>query len=205
MKAFVRHTGIAAPLIRENVDTDLIMPLNRRRSGLSGGQMVFDSIRYLSDGSTNPDFILNQDPYHIASILLTGRNFGTGSSRESAVTGLMDFGFQCVIAPSFGEIFYSNCFGNGMLPIILSEDIIMALTELTKLSPSTEFTIDLELSRISHPGLSESIGFQVDSRLRRKLLLGLDDIDEILSYRENEMDFQRTDEIARPWIYHWQT
>jgi 3-isopropylmalate/(R)-2-methylmalate dehydratase small subunit len=204
MKAFVRHSGIAAPFVRENIDTDLITPLNRQGSGLSGGDIIFESIRYRADGSENPDFILNQEPYRNASILLTGKNFGTGSSRESAVTGMMAFGFQCVIAPSFGAIFYNNCFANGMLPIVLEEHIVKELDKVSSTAPFTRIDIDLEENTIIHPLMSAPIVFHTDSRMRRKLLLGLDDIDEIMSHSPDETAFQENDRIIRPWIYNWQ-
>ncbi|MDO9519400.1 MAG: 3-isopropylmalate dehydratase small subunit [Pseudohongiella sp.] len=204
MKAFVRHSGIVAPFVRENIDTDLITPLNRQGSGLSGGDIIFDSIRYLSDGSENPDFILNQEPYRNASILLTGKNFGTGSSRESAVTGMMAFGFKCVIAPSFGAIFYNNCFANGMLPIVLEEHVIAYMEKIVSIKPASMMDVDLEKNTISHPLMSDPIVFNTDSRMRNKLLLGLDDIDEIMSHSHDETTFQNNDRAIRPWVYDWQ-
>lgn len=204
MKSFIRHSGIAVPFIRENVDTDLITPLNRQGSGLSGGEIIFESIRYRADGSENPDFILNQEPYRNASIMLTGKNFGTGSSRESAVTGMMAFGFQCVIAPSFGEIFHNNCFANGMLPIVLEELVIAQLERVAKQDPTVKMDIDLEENTVVHPALSAPIVFSIDDRMRRKLLLGLDDIDEIMANSAKETAFQESDKVVRPWIYHWQ-
>lgn len=204
MRAFTTHTGIAAPLLRPNIDTDLIIPLNRgvRGAELTPGQMVFESIRYLPDGSENPDFILNQIPYRRASILLTGENFGTGSSRESAVTGLMAFGLSVVIAPSFGQIFYNNCFGNGLMPVVLNPEQIAQLAEQVASNPLVEITVDLERMEIRHPELP-IISFSVDVRLRNKMLAGLDDIDEILEHTENTAQFESADRLQRPWIYDW--
>ncbi len=205
MKAYISHTGIAAPFLRPNVDTDLIMPMNRQGSSakLSPGELCFESIRYRADGSENPDFVLNQQPYRRASILLAGENFGTGNSRETAVTGLMAFGFQSIIAPSFGEIFYNNCFGNGMLPVILEASQIQQIADQVLLNPEIELTVDLESNTVRYPDL-EAIAFSVDARLRNKMLLGLEDLDEILSHGGDTADFQEEDRKNRPWIYDWQ-
>ena len=204
MKAFVRHTGIAAPFLRPNVDTDLIIPLNRReRSAEMGpGEFIFESIRYHADGTENPDFILNQIPYRQATILLSGENFGTGSSRESAVTGLMAFGFTAVIAPSFGGIFYNNCFGNGLMPVILDAERIAQLAEQVERNPLTPITVDLETSTVKHPALA-AMAFTLDGRLRNKMLLGLEDLDEILQHQDKTAAFQSLDSSRRPWIYDW--
>ncbi len=204
MRAFTTHTGIAAPLLRPNIDTDVIIPLNRGARGaeLTPGQLVFDSIRYLPDGSENPEFILNQIPFRRASILLTGENFGTGSSRESAVTSLMAFGFSAVIAPSFGQIFYNNCFGNGLMPVVLNPDQIAQLAEQVSINPLAEITVDLEKMEIRHPQLA-TISFSVEVRLRNKMLAGLDDIDEILEHTADTAQFESTDRTQRPWIYDW--
>lgn len=203
-RAFVSHTGIAVPFLRPNVDTDLIMPLNRQgaRARLSSGEIVFESIRYLSDGSENPEFILNQEPYRRASILLAGPNFGTGSSRESAVTGLMAFGFRAVVAPSFGEIFYGNCFANGMLPVTLEVAVIERIVRQVETAPEVEMTVDLERNVVERPGM-EAIAFRVDARLRNKMLLGLNDLDEILMHTATATAFRETDRERRPWIYDW--
>lgn len=205
MKAYLSHTGIAAPFLRPNVDTDLIMPMNRQgaSANLSPGELCFESIRYRADGSENPDFILNQQPYRRASILLAGANFGTGSSRETAVTGLMAFGFQSIIAPSFGEIFYNNCFGNGMLPVILEASQIQQIADQVLLNPEVEMTVDLEAKIIQRPGM-EAMAFSLDARLRNKMLMGLEDLDEILLHSDETAAFQEADRKNRPWIYDWQ-
>lgn len=205
MKAFTRHAGIAAPFLRPNVDTDVITPLNRpdRANKLGPGEIVFESIRYQSDGAENPDFILNQEPFRRASILLAGENFGTGSLRESAVTGLMAFGFAAIIAPSYGGIFYNNCFGNGLMPVILSAEKIKQLVHQVSLNPHTAISVDLETSVVTHAALPE-MQFAVDSRLRNKMLLGLEDLDEILQHQDETAVFQAKDIISRPWVYDWQ-
>ena len=202
--SFVSHTGIAAPFLRPNVDTDLIMPLNRRgaRANLSPGQICFESIRYFADGSENPDFILNQQPYRDASILLAGDNFGTGSSRESAVTGLMAFGFRSIIASGFGEIFHNNCFANGMLPVILDAEVIQGIADQVRLNPEVEMTVDLKENQIRRPGL-DAVSFSIGSRLRNKMLLGLRDLDEILLHSDDTDAFEKEDRRNRPWIYEW--
>ena len=205
MKAFTKHTGIAVPFLRPNIDTDLIIPLNRRaRSAeMSQGEIIFESIRYQSDGSENPDFILNQLPFRQATILLAGENFGTGSSRESAVTGLMAFGFAVVIAPSFGGIFYNNCFGNGLMPVIMSAEQISLLAEQVQRNPLQLITVDLETNSVSHPNL-ETITFTLDERLRNKMLMGLEDLDEILLHMNKTTAYQTLDKASRPWIYDWE-
>jgi 3-isopropylmalate/(R)-2-methylmalate dehydratase small subunit len=204
MQAFVSHTGIAAPFLRPNVDTDLITPLNRpaARARLSAGEIVFESIRYLADGSENPAFILNQEPYRRASILLAGPNFGTGSSRESAVTGLMAFGFRAILAPSFGTIFYGNCFANGMLPVMLDQAMVERFTAAVEADPTLEMTVDLQRNVVEHPRL-ETVAFAVDERLRNKMLLGLNDLDEILQHTSTASAFREADRALRPWIYDW--
>lgn len=205
MKVFTRHAGIAAPFLRPNVDTDVITPLNRpdRANVLGPGEIVFESIRYLPDGSENPDFILNQEPFRRATILLAGENFGTGSSRESAVTGLMAFGFEAIIAPSYGGIFYNNCFGNGLMPVILSAEEIELLAHRVSLNRHTTISVDLEKSVVIHAALPE-MPFEVDSRLRNKVLLGLEDLDEILQHQDETAAFQAKDATTRPWVYDWQ-
>ena len=205
--SFISHTGIAAPFLRPNVDTDIIMPLNGRlalmgRESLSEGERCFEPIRYLADGSENPAFILNQEPYRTASILLAGDNFGTGSSRESAATGLRDFGFRSIIAPSFGEIFYNNCFANGVLPVVLDAEVIQHMADQVARNPEVETTVDLEENHIRRPGLA-TVPFSLDARLRNKLLLGLRDLDEILRYRGEAAVFLEGDQVRRPWVYNW--
>ena len=145
---------------------------------------------------------MNRQPYREASILLAGDNFGTGSSRESAVTGLMAFGFRSIVAPSFGEIFYTNCFANGMLPVTLGAEVIEEIADQVMLDPEVEMTVDLEKNQIQRPGL-DAVSFSIDSRLRNKMLLGLRDLDEILLHRNDTNAFENEDRRNRPWIYEW--
>ena len=135
-------------------------------------------------------------------ILLAGDNFGTGSSRESAATGLRDFGFRSIIAPSFGEIFYNNCFANGVLPVVLDAEVIQHMADQVARNPEVETTVDLEESHIRRPGLA-TVSFSLDARLRNKLLLGLRDLDEILRYRGEADVFLEGDQVRRPWVYNW--
>jgi 3-isopropylmalate/(R)-2-methylmalate dehydratase small subunit len=177
MQPLKQHQGIVAPLDRANVDTDQIIPkqfLKRiERSGF--GQFLFYDWRFDHQGKENPQFVLNQAPYRAASILLTQDNFGCGSSREHAPWALLDFGFRVIIAPSFADIFYNNCFKNGILPIKLPKDQVDHLFQLTQKHANYQLTIDLEQQRIVDAyGLS--LSFDVDEYRRTCLLEGLDDI-----------------------------
>ena len=177
MEAFTQLTAIAAPLNIANVDTDKIIPARFlktiKRSGL--GVHLFDSLRYLPDGTENPGFVLNQPKYRKAEILVAGENFGCGSSREHAPWALLDFGLRCVIAPSFADIFFNNCFKNGILPIALPAEICAQLMEDAALGTNARLTIDLAAQTITRPDGS-SISFDVDPFRKHCLLNGLDDI-----------------------------
>ena len=177
MEAFRKLTGIIAPLDRVNVDTDQIIPkqfLKRiEKSGFEDA--LFYDWRTLPDGSPDPDFVLNKEPYNEASILVTGRNFGSGSSREHAPWALKDFGFRAIIAPSFADIFRNNCFQNGLLPIELPEDAVSQLIARAQKYPGYSLTIDLEKNEISDDEVF-LMKFEVDDFRRYCLLNGLDDI-----------------------------
>jgi len=177
MKAFTELTGIAAPMDLINIDTDMIIPKQFlktiQRSGL--GKNLFDEMRYNDDGSEKTDFVLNQEPYRHASILIAGDNFGCGSSREHAPWALEDFGIRCVIAPSFADIFHNNCFKNGILPIRLPEETVKALMEKADRGQNAMFTVDLERQVVVDPD-GEEISFEVDPFRKNCLLNGLDDI-----------------------------
>jgi len=182
MEKFTQLTAIAAPLNMINVDTDMIIPKQFlktiQREGL--GKNLFDEMRYTMQGAEIPDFVLNRPPYRQAKILIGGDNFGCGSSREHAVWALLDFGIRCVIAPSFADIFFNNCFKNGILPIILPQaeiDKLLALAESgeTNNEAQAQFTIDLEAQTISCPS-GDKISFEVDAFRKQCLLDGLDDI-----------------------------
>ncbi len=192
MEPFVRHTGRVAFLDRANVDTDQIIPKQflKRVERTGFGQFLFFDWRYLDDGSPNPQFELNRPEYAGASILVTRRNFGCGSSREHAPWALADYGFRAILAPSFADIFFNNCFKNGLLPIVLSEEVVEDLFARGKEHTPYELTVDLETCTITDRfGLS--IPFQVDSFRRQCLLEGLDDIALTLRHEEKITAYER--------------
>lgn len=184
MKAFTQHTGLVAALDRANVDTDQIIPKQflKRIERTGFGEFLFYDWRYLEDGKQpNPQFELNQPRFRGASVLLARRNFGSGSSREHAVWALDDYGFRVVLAPSFADIFYSNCFKNGMLPISLSEEQIEELFQRVAQQEGYQLTVDLEKCQVRDSnGLSYS--FEVEGSRRHNLLHGLDDIGLTLQF-----------------------
>ena len=177
MDKFTLLTATAAPLNVANVDTDMIIPARFlktiKRTGL--GKSLFANIRYNEDGSEKPDFILNQPKYRQAEIIVAGDNFGCGSSREHAPWALLDFGIRCVIAPSFADIFFNNCFKNGILPIALPEEVVAKLMDDATLGTNARLTIDLENQVVVRPN-GEKVPFEVDPFRRHCLLNGLDDI-----------------------------
>ena len=178
MEPFVTHTGVAVPLDRVNVDTDQIIPKQflKRIERTGFGQFLFFDWRFLEDGGPNPEFVLNQPAYAGASILIAGRNFGSGSSREHAPWALLDYGFRCVIAPSFADIFYNNCFQNGILPVSLSEPAVARLIAKAADNPGYKITVDLDAKRVSDEDEDVAESFEIDSFRRHSLLNGLDDI-----------------------------
>jgi 3-isopropylmalate/(R)-2-methylmalate dehydratase small subunit len=182
MEKFRTVKSIACPLDMPNVDTDQIIPKNflKRVERTGFGQFLFNDWRYNDDGSENPNFVLNFPEYRNARILLARDNFGCGSSREHAPWALLDYGFQVIIAPSFADIFYNNCFQNGILPIVLSAAEVEQLFQVVKANPKTELTVDLEKKTISFDG--KSIAFDLAEPLRQKLLKGLDDIGWTLQF-----------------------
>jgi 3-isopropylmalate/(R)-2-methylmalate dehydratase small subunit len=196
MKPFIQHTGKVAPLPFSNVDTDQIIPKQflKRIERTGFGQFLFYDWRYKEDGSLNEEFILNSNLYQSASILIARDNFGCGSSREHAPWALLDYGFRAVIAPSFADIFYSNCFKNGLLPIVLNQDEIQSLLTHS-LQGEYELTIDLQEQIISDQH-GRTFKFNTDSYRRSLLLQGLDDIgvtekfeDEISAYEKTRVVF----------------
>ena len=178
MEPFVSHKGTVMPINRVNVDTDQIIPkqfLKRiERSGF--GQFLFNDWRYLEDGSPNPDFILNKPGYEGASVLVGGRNFGCGSSREHAPWAIQDYGFHCVISSSFADIFFNNCFQNGVLPVVLPEDIVNQILEKAENDPGFKLTVDLESKRVWDEDEEIVAEFDIEDFRRYLLLNGLDDI-----------------------------
>ena len=203
MQPFTTITGIAAPLLWANIDTDMIIPVQRLvGSGRDGlGRHGFERFRTLPDGSDNPDFPLNREPFRGAPILLAGENFGCGSSREGAVWTLMGMGIRCVIAPGFGDIFHNNCFQNGLLPVRLPIEIIRRIAEAMEESPgNARVTVDLEKQAVVTPW-GEAVPFAVDARKREALLSGLDEIAQTLQRAEAIAAWQARDRAARAWAW----
>jgi 3-isopropylmalate/(R)-2-methylmalate dehydratase small subunit len=192
MDAFVRHTGTVAPLDRVNVDTDQIIPkqfLKRiERSGF--GQFLFFDWRFRDDGTPNPEFELNRPGYEGASILVAGRNFGCGSSREHAPWALQDYGFRAIIAPSFADIFFNNCFKNGVLPVVLPEATVNEILSRAKERPGYTLTVDLEKQSVEDEE-GELARFEVDAFRRECLLKGLDDIGLTLQHEADIDAYER--------------
>ncbi|MCG0238586.1 MAG: 3-isopropylmalate dehydratase small subunit [Firmicutes bacterium] len=184
-RGFVRHTGLVVPLDRVNVDTDQIMPKQflKRIERTGFGQFLFWDWRYLPDGSPNPEFELNQPRYQGASILVTGKNFGCGSSREHAPWGLADYGFRVIIAPSFADIFYNNCFKNFLLPVTLSEVEVQRLLDRAREIEGYRLTVDLEAQTVTD-AYGFHATFAIDPFRRYCLLNGLDDIGLTLQHEE---------------------
>ena len=199
MEKFTALTGIAAPLDIINVDTDMIIPKQFlktiQRSGL--GKNLFDEMRYTPDGEEIADFVLNQPAYRAAEILIAGDNFGCGSSREHAPWALLDFGIRCIIAPSFADIFYNNCFKNGILPIVLPQEDVDKLMDDAKRGANAIISIDLENQTINGPD-GGTIAFEVDAFRKTCLLEGLDDIGLTLQKGE-AIDTYEAELDAQPW------
>ena len=192
MDPFVKVTGVVAPLDRVNIDTDQIIPaifLKRiERSGFE--DCLFFSWRFNEDGSAKSDFVLNQPEYRNASVLVAGHNFGCGSSREHAPWALRDYGIRCVIAPSFADIFYNNCFKNGVLPLRMSEEDVRAIMDKATSKPGVNLTVDLEGQRVWDEDEDISIPFDIDAARRHNLLNGLDDIGLTLQFEDKIADYE---------------
>jgi 3-isopropylmalate/(R)-2-methylmalate dehydratase small subunit len=202
MEKFTRVTGTAAPLMRPNVDTDVIIPIDDCVSvpRAEQGRCAFRAWRYLADGSDNPDFVLNREPFRAAVILLAGVNFGCGSSREPAVWALMGLGIRAIVAPSFGDIFYNNCFQNGVLPIMLPDETVHSIAAEVEASPATPMTVDLE-NRVITNTRGFQVPFAIDEARRTALLEGLDEIGLTLKRDAIIAQWQNRDRIERPWVY----
>jgi 3-isopropylmalate/(R)-2-methylmalate dehydratase small subunit len=201
MTPFKTLTGVAAPLPMTNVDTDMIIPKQYLktidRTGLGRG--LFDEMRFREDGSEEPGFVLNRPAYRDAEVLVAGENFGCGSSREHAPWALLDFGIRCVIAPSFADIFFNNCFKNGILPIALPQEEVDRIMQDAERGSNARITVDLETQAVT---LSDgtAIPFEVDPHRRRCLLEGLDDIALTLEQGPAIEAFEAAAAQSRPWV-----
>ncbi|MDP6402307.1 MAG: 3-isopropylmalate dehydratase small subunit [SAR202 cluster bacterium] len=199
MEPFVRHTGVVAPLDRVNVDTDQIIPKQflKRIERTGFGQYLFFDWRFNEDGSANPDFVLNKPGYRDASVLVAGRNFGSGSSREHAPWALQDYGIRAVIAPSFADIFQKNCFENGIVPVILPEEQVNQIINNAEATPGYRLTVDLErclLTDTEQEGINVSFNVHNDPDTndfrRTQLLNGLDEIDLVMEREDDIAEFE---------------
>lgn len=212
MKAFTQLTALVAPLDRANVDTDAIIPKqflkSIKRSGF--GPNAFDEWRYLDHGEPgmdnskrplNPDFSLNQARYQGAQILLTRKNFGCGSSREHAPWALDDYGFRAVIAPSFADIFFNNCYKNGLLPIVLSEEQVEQLFQEVAAEEGYQLAIDLEQQSLTTPS-GEVFHFDITEHRKHCLLNGLDEIGLTLQHADEIKAFEAQRQASQPWLFH---
>ncbi len=201
MEKFTTLTGIAAPMPLVNIDTDMIIPKQFlktiARTGL--GKNLFDEMRYTQDGKEIPDFVLNQPAYRKAQIIIAGDNFGCGSSREHAPWALLDFGIRCVVATSFADIFYNNCFKNGILPVVLPQDQVDALMEDARKGANARQTVDLEAQTITTSD-GRSFGFEVDPFRKHCLLNGLDDIGLTLEKAAAIDSYESKAGALRPWV-----
>ncbi len=201
MDKFTKITGVAAPMPLVNIDTDMIIPKQFlktiQRSGL--GKNLFDEMRYDANGVENPDFVLNQPAYRNAEIIVAGDNFGCGSSREHAPWALLDFGIRCVISTSFADIFYNNCFKNGILPITLPQEVVDVLMEDATRGANARVTVDLEREVVTTSDGKE-FAFTLDPFRRHCLLNGLDDIGLTMEKSAAIDTFETQMATARPWI-----
>jgi len=211
MQAFTTFKGLVAPMDRANVDTDAIIPKqflkSIKRSGF--GPNLFDEWRYLDHGEPdmdctnrplNPDFVLNQERYQGAEILLARDNFGCGSSREHAPWALLDYGFRCVIAPSFADIFYNNCFKNGILPVVLSSGEMDQLFTQLDANPGYQLEVSLETQTVTTPA-GDVFRFEVNESRRQALLEGLDEIGETLKYADDIRAYEQRRQQTAPWLF----
>lgn len=198
MKPFTKLKAIAAPLPVINVDTDMIIPkqflTTIERTGL--GKNLFNDIRYLENEQEKPDFVLNREPYRHAEILVTGENFGCGSSREHAPWALLDFGIRCVIAPSYADIFYNNCFKNGILPVVLPQDQVDVLMKAAE--AGAQISVDLETQSISDG--TDFFTFEIGAFRKHCLMNGLDDIGLTLEKKDAIAEFEAVNKSERPWL-----
>ena len=201
MEKFTILRGVAAPMMMTNIDTDAIIPsqwVSDMKADL--GEKLFADWRYEPDGSEKPDFVLNQPRYRQSRILVAGKNFGCGSSREMAVWALMRFGIKCVIAPSFSDIFTENSFQNGLLPVVLPEKQVEAAARMLADAQLPEMTVDLEQGRVELPDHTYVL-FSISQERRMSMLEGLDELGLLLRYSTQVDAFQKSDRADRFWIY----
>jgi 3-isopropylmalate/(R)-2-methylmalate dehydratase small subunit len=201
MQKFTQLTGVAAPMPMINIDTDKIIPKQFlktiKRTGL--GKHLFDEMRHDMNGAENPDFVLNKPAYRKAEVLVAGENFGCGSSREHAPWALLDFGIRCVIAPSYADIFFNNCFKNGILPIALPQEQVDQLMADAEKGANARVSIDLEKQEITRPN-GEVITFDIDPFRKHCLLNGLDDIGLTLEKGKGIDTFESARKQSQPWL-----
>lgn len=202
MEPFTTHTGLVVPLDRTNVNTDEIIPArflkSIKRTGF--GSALFANWRLLSDGSPNPDFVLNLPRYQGASILLAGDNFGCGSSREHAPWAIREYGFRCIIAPSFANIFYNNCFNNGILPVTFDEAIVRELLAEAETTEGYNLSVDLATQTVTTPS-GRVLNFEIDQFRKQALLKGLDNIGWTLSHADEIATYEARRKQEAPWLF----
>ena len=202
MEKFTTLTAVAAPMDRPNIDTDQLLPARflRRPRDEGFGDVLFIDQRFDDDGNPRPDFVINQEPYKEARIIVGDRNFGGGSSREGAPWALLDYGFRCIIASSFGDIFYNNSLKNGLLPVRLPEDAVKAIRAQLHDNPGTTITVDLEAQTVTSPdGTTHS--FDIEPFRKQSLLKGLDDIGMTLEHEDKIDAFEASFREKRPWLF----
>jgi 3-isopropylmalate/(R)-2-methylmalate dehydratase small subunit len=201
MDPFTRLTAVAAPLDLSNIDTDRVIPARflRKPREAGFGPLLFHDVRFDADGAPKPEFVLNHPAYRDAKILVTGENFGCGSSREMAVWALMDYGIRVVIGPSFGDIFFENCFKNGALAVVLPADVAAGLRRALAERPGTTLTVDLESQTVTGPG-GEAIRFEIDAFRKHGLRTGQDEVEMTLARLPAIEAFEARRRVEMPWL-----
>lgn len=201
MQPFVSLKALAAPYFQANVDTDKLIPHRFLRKPLSAGyrNFLFYNERFTPEGTSKRDFVLNREPFTHAQILVTGANFGCGSTREGAVYALADFGIRCVIAPGFGDIFYANCLQNGLLPVVLPEEVVAKLAARIERTPGVEISVDLAAQTVTGPD-GDMHRFDIEASRKNRMLKGLDDIGVTLEYVKDIEAFEKGYHGRLPWL-----
>jgi 3-isopropylmalate/(R)-2-methylmalate dehydratase small subunit len=201
MEPFTRLTAIAVPLPQPDIDTDMLIPQRYLRQPLTVGyrNFFFYNDRFDAEGKERPDFILNREPYKRGRILVTGRNFGCGSTREGAVYAATDFGVRAIVAPSFGPFYATNCYQNGVLPVVLPEADVREIIAALQASPGAEVTIDLETQTVTAPG-GKTYRFEIEPSRKERLLQGLDDIGITQRYESAIAEYERKLDAELPWM-----